>query len=515
MRQKIQLFIGAALLISVLIACQKEEPTTTATNAPAVNDQSMPYGKMQLGKQLQNPYSTANMQQALDNLKATTSNGEFDNIDITTTHLYLQFQPQTEEELSILLRDSTLKLYDYPLDYEIIKKGTHYRDPAVAEGQPTYQYAAVKVGEELSKELTYKVLAELFIPDEYKGTENAQLMGPIQSEEIVEALVNEALRITDNLPKDNSAQDQVAGNRASSWRPAGRIRVWDDYNSVYLGLQGVEVRANRWFTTHTGIANSSGYYSCNGTFRNDANYSIKWERYQFMIRDGWQSGANYNGPKKRGDWNLNIRNGAQEFYGTIFRAAYHYYYKSIKGLRRPPQNGTLNTQMKIRAYNEENPDANGNHSDERRFLGIGSQIKIFNPQNSSRSIYATTIHELAHASHWNLQRNDFDPSETRVKESWARGVQWELTRMTYPGYRGGATIRPNYTQLVVDMIDRPSDYNNGSENTSQDNVQDYTIRQIEDALQGQRTWHAWRNNIRNRYNNSTEGNLNTLFDYWD
>ena len=62
--------------------------------------------------------------------------------------------------------------------------------------------------------------------------------------------------------------------------------------------------------------------------------------------------------------------------------------------------------------------------------------------------------------------------DVEVAESWARGVQWELARIIYPDYRGGATIRPNYTQVVVDMIDEraslheygnPININNGSD----------------------------------------------------
>jgi hypothetical protein len=228
------------------------------------------------------------------------------------------------------------------------------------------------------------------------------------------------------------------------------------------------------------------------------------------------SSAKYSGPKRKGDWNLSIKGGTQEFYATIFRAAHHYYYKNIKGLRRPPQNSFWKTQLKIRAYNENNNDANGNHAAWRRFLGLGSAIKIYNPQNDSKDIYATVIHELAHASHWNMDRSDFNDTESKVKESWARGVQWELTRMVYTGYKGGSTIRPRYTQVVVDMIDKPAnfDQNEGSERLSEDNVEDYTIRQIEDALKGQKNWNAWKNNIKNKYNNETENNLDALFNYW-
>ena len=93
-----------------------------------------------------------------------------------------------------------------------------------------------------------------------------------------------------------------------------------------------------------------------------------------------------------------------------------------------------------------------------------------------------------------------------------------------PNYRGGATNLPSYTQVVVDMIDErapldalgnPIDINRGSEILTEDDVSGYTIRQIEDALQGQRTWNGWRDNIKNRYNNATEENLDALFAFWE
>ncbi len=46
-----------------------------------------------------------------------------------------------------------------------------------------------------------------------------------------------------------------------------------------------------------------------------------------------------------------------------------------------------------------------------------------------------------------------------------------------------------------------------------DQVSGYTIRQIEDAVEGQREWDGWRSNIVSMYNNPTEGNLQTLFDH--
>lgn len=290
---------------------------------------------------------------------------------------------------------------------------------------------------------------------------------------------------------------------ASSWRPAGRIRVWDDVVSNYVPMEGVEVRARRWFTTHIGKTNSQGYYSCDGTFKRDANYSIDWDRYNFSIRSGTIGQATYDGPKKDGDWNLDINGGKSEFYATIFRAVYHYYYGNINGLKRPPENSFWKPQMKIAAMYETNNDINGVHAAWKRVFGILNWIKIYNPSNSSREIYATTIHELAHASHWDMDHGDFNDTETKVKESWARGVQWSLTSMVYPTYH--PSYFGDYTGIVEDMIDGVSGY---------DQVSGYSILQIENAIKGQENWNSWRDNIINKYDNGTEGNLQALFIHW-
>ena len=46
-----------------------------------------------------------------------------------------------------------------------------------------------------------------------------------------------------------------------------------------------------------------------------------------------------------------------------------------------------------------------------------------------------------------------------------------------------------------------------------DQVQGYTIKQIEDALASQTTWNAWKNNLKNMYNNETEKHLDAAFNF--
>ena len=125
-----------------------------------------------------------------------------------------------------------------------------------------------------------------------------------------------------------------------------------------------------------------------------------------------------------------------------------------------------------------------------------------------------------------MDRGNFNASERIVKESWARGVEWELTRMVYPSY-SPTYSRLRYTGVVEDMIDGLKTRNSGyywtennpwvkSNKSYSDEVSGYTIRQIEDALQGKKTWTDWKNNIINKYKyNETKSALHNCFNHWN
>ncbi len=169
--------------------------------------------------------------------------------------------------------------------------------------------------------------------------------------------------------------------------------------------------------------------------------------------------------------------------------------------------------MKIRAVFKRNDKINGYHQKDFRIFGIFARIRIYNPHHDSDEVYATTIHELAHASHWELRRNkwNFEQTSGKVVESWARGVQWELTRMKYPNYRVYEN-RPNYTLVIKDLIDDDRYY--GNFDSYGEFVTGYTIKQIENVLDETSTWEDLKNNLKNNYDNKTEKYLDKLFNYW-
>ncbi|MCD8445639.1 hypothetical protein [Tenacibaculum finnmarkense] len=508
-------FLTLTLIGTMLFSCQKEDEIIEQTP----KSQYPMEGMMKLGEQLENPYSVENMRKALDNLKksnvsAKTSEGE---IEITTTHLYIKFKPKNEEELSILKRDSTLVLYTYPLDYEIEGNGDFYIDPEIPEGQPTYQYCAIKIDKKLPNGVENEILEELFIPDEDKDVENGASKKSISSG-MIDTLVDEALLITGNLEEEENNLASKSWRR-SKWRPSGKITMNDD-NLGNIGIEGLKIRARRWFTTHRGFTNTRGEFSCDGRFRGKARYRLDWERHHFALRSGGFSSAEKRGPRgRKKSWNWHITSGKHKYYATIFRAAYHYYYKDIKGLRRPKLNSLWHSQLRIGAFTQDNGDTGGVHQNTNHFGGLVTGIKIYQYDKDSDDVYATTIHELTHSSHFEMNGSnvyEFNKTDIKVKESWARGVQWVLTRMVYPNYEGGSTSS-NYTQVVVDMID--SNYSSLAKNLNNglwnDNVTGYTIRQIEDALEEQENWGDWRDNINKKYKNETENHLDALFAYWD
>jgi len=551
------------LFIMAIYSCKKDNSKTEAeklTNYLAQQDVKH-----------YNPYALANMQKAMANLIMTdlqltakqklqylhgkvmaTAGNDLLTInksltakessklveqEMKATHYYIKFMPANQADYAKLKVDSNLIIYPFPLDAAVSEYSGSYRDPAVPVGVPTYQYASVPVNYVLP-EVPYIKLADLFLPDESSRGSLVTIKGGSGSSYSVSGreLVSRSIcpEIEDdggepdpyNIPPEDCDSEYGGGGPSTGtgappgeWRPSGRITM-NDSELGLIGVEGIKVRARRWFTTYTGITDANGYYHVDGTYSRPANYWLNFERYDFSVNDhdgGPQEIGEY---KLEGPWNFELEN-YDKFCGTIFRAAHHYYYKDIQGLRRPPLNSFWATQVKIGAFLG---TSTNNTSLGRTFL-FGEFIKIYanpNLNQTSAELYATTIHELAHGVHWQM----FNPSMNlgtivssynsvydNVCDSWARGAQWALTRMVYPDYPGG-NQDSQYTNIIIDMIDDSLDYNPKARNGPEDSVTGYTILQLQDALIGANTGQEWKNNIKNLYNNGTEQHLDALFTIW-
>lgn len=153
-----------------------------------------------------------------------------------------------------------------------------------------------------------------------------------------------------------------------------------------------------------------------------------------------------------------------------------------------------------------------------------------NNDGRAQAYVATTIHEAAHAAHWNGYSGNLSwgNAHSRVKENWARGAEFALTRLHYPGYR--PLYFKTYTGIVEDMMDAPDgqamayliphpsipDRNiTAPIRTDVDFVANYSIVQIENAAFRSSTYDEWRDNVRSGSTNPTGNRLAELFTFWD
>lgn len=148
------LFLFIAIVSGALVSCFNEEiPLKEKSEA------------LQLGKQLQNPFSVKNMLLAYEKLKKAESNGRIQETSIRTTHLYIKIAPRNWNEYDALRADSSIYYEDYPIDYEIIQQGT-YHDPLIPDSLPTFQYTSVPLNYQIPNEIEYEILEELYLPKE-------------------------------------------------------------------------------------------------------------------------------------------------------------------------------------------------------------------------------------------------------------------------------------------------------------------------------------------------------------
>ncbi|MDV7188457.1 hypothetical protein R3X25_14285 [Lutibacter sp. TH_r2] len=324
----------------------------------------------------------------------------------------------------------------------------------------------------------------------------------------------------------------------------------------YVPLEGAQVLMRQWFTIRQGITDSNGNFNT-GSVRGKARYVIQWERYHYSIRNGSLFQAETRGPKVKDEpWNKNIKGGDDEYHGMIHSAAHTYYYGNRFGLTSPPRNAFFKRQMKI-AARESAPwgiPSSFSHLRSELTFGLSAQIHIKAYGRSSDNVYGTTIHELAHAAHWevdsssynNLVRDSFLSGSSEVKnrnrrllETWPTTVEIMLTVDRYRnkfsltdyeyGNSDGFDLRNfqrktvasenHYTSCGWDMLDNfnqgASIYSGGYGSSYPfDRVSGYTIKQLEDALVGARYWNEWRDNIKNDYSNPTSIYLDELFGNW-
>lgn len=474
-----------------------------------------------LGRKLENPFAVEIMRKAYSNLKNGTSGGRVksEELDIRTTHFYVKFLPKDSTEVETLEKNNQLNLYDYPLDYEIITPGNYYHDPNTPLDQPTPKYTSVPVEFQFNSSISYQVLAELYLPNtDMEGTSN----GRTNRNLFLEELEDEALRISGNLNENTtSANGRTTGRR---YNPRGFIRVRNTFTGLLEGVPNVKARVRRWFEVRTAMTNNTGYFYISESFRHDVNYGVQFENDQAFIRPAWFGfgPAFIDGPKSDNIWEYNCERGSDSYlWSVIMRAVHDYHFDFTSRFAiDPPPNG-----LKIRACGDNNCGvATMMHQNGQVFMGpfgawLFSDLRIGERNETYRSIYSTTIHELGHAAHWKLAGdwiigNNYKMAWAHklVREGWATAItdQVHMVKFNEPLYIGCRSIEEmmddGYLRVLGrDLIDNVNEFNPGIARCNvQDNVSGFTLSEIFYSLRGAHgsstnsAMEAWRDNLVDR-----------------
>ncbi|MBN1182270.1 MAG: hypothetical protein JXB49_08290 [Bacteroidales bacterium] len=543
----------------ILSSCRKEEYDIKVIENQSNFDQIQGEGAIVLGKKLEDPYNFKNIEKAYSNLKATSPYTP--NVALVPTHNYIRFLPKNEAEWGILKSDSTFVLYDYPLDYEIAQTGTYYHDPSLPDTAITWQYCVVPKEYNIPG-IQHEILYEVFTNEDYYTTKSGK---SAELEQFLLDLEEESVRLTGNLPSNYEEQKRLKGLLPSKWTPKGTIKVWDNligstttYTAVfdhweyydcdgegvdpelksastnqiqpieqcqravyryipnttqgsYIPLIGASVHA-RWFThIETDLTDANGYFQTS-QFRYEVNYAIKWERGFYDIRNGFLFQAWYNGPKKKGDWNVSINGGESIRYATMHRAAYKHFYGDNLGIRRP----YLINGGKTKICYVDKPGT-GIFWGDWSTTGVLPDIRIWGKDPNTGNykpldeVFATTVHELGHQSHSQLIGNiQYWQTDKIIYESWAEVVEWALTNDEYrtmgARFGGNAALNYNckytkqltwpsgdraYSPIFIDLIDNFNQrysgwdgitWHNGSSSYPNDRISGYTIQYIQNNI---------------------------------
>lgn len=530
--------IGIIVAANVFLACQEHDENI----APVINDlksSTLSGNQVVLGKQLENPYSLESMKKALTNLQA---NGRVvTDLSIQTTDLYVRFLPADTLELEAISSDPSLVLFDHPLDFEIEQEGNWYHDPSVPDHLPTYQYTVVKPGYVFPDTIEYEVLAELFIPDDVEeGVANGRTS---IDTELLDALEDEALRITDNW-EEPIIDDADPMARRSRWNPSGRIRVREvERRSAtrttlrgWLPVENVKVRVRRWFTIKTDYTDANGNYRVTRRFRRSVNYSVKFETPYAKISNLIGGDTRHDGPKRKGAWNLDLNWHSKSWVrATLVNAIVEYRVQCRRtGIENPyPTSywagGEALNKLNVRAVFKEGTGD--------MFPLRANRIRVYSEFTKNRGdkgtddLYAITFHELGHQSHSKLSSWNLTFSSRILRESWSEFIEYYFTRAYYPNHPNVSlaftSSIPNkdkeqikeskkraYTQIFVDLMDNHNQLVKVGGDRANDRVRGYTFAQIQQAVKKSRQLNQVRNYLRDNYYNNTEGDLDELFDFY-
>ncbi len=403
--KKFEHLVLTALCLAGMVSCGLD--SLSPDDRTMVYDSELGHGMMVLGKKLDDPYSVSNVTKALASLYPTKA----ESVSVSTTDVYVRFLPSCQEEYDKL--DSLgVQMIDHPVNYEIIREGDYYHDPSVPEGDITWQYAVVSPDFIFPRGIRYEILYPCHI------TEHEVVTRSDPDGIDWDAVERESFRLTGNaaMLSDRSL------TKASAAKPEGRVTVVDSRRPDEVeGVKGVRVSCNVFVKIGQAYTDENGYYSIDKSFSSNPRYWLV-----FKNKKGFGIGLNLilvggsvsnMGKHEPSGCDMEVR---QEDDRTVFtrcvvnNAIWDYFEKCANdkvSMKAPPTNVRVWIFSRLSSSStlmmQHGAVIEGTKISE--YLGdYAFVVKWFLPDitlgtahcNDYASIYSSTVHELAHATHY-------------------------------------------------------------------------------------------------------------------
>lgn len=533
------------------------------------------------------PYSVENMSKAMRKQVLAKSGADSQEVELLTlepNYLYVRFLANGKQGVSELKAyDTSLVLFKHPLDYKPIRKPAVYIDPSLPDSiipmfatvPANYKFGPTK----------YEVIKKLFLVepldedcDDGECSDGADSTTAVrvlakkasdQSSSLMDKLNDvgvslhdiewESLSMTGNLGNRVDVQKLEPGESpvmgwslfSSAKKLGGQLKFKDDVlgEQPLVGVRVTGGYSYYWREAHT---DKDGKFKIPEKWSFKIDFEANFDSDDFLLEDGhswYGEDLEIEHNNYKSDWNETFT-GNKAKWCVVWTAAYQYWYGNNHGLKRPRQNKWYNTSLDIEVYYKNEKDYKsvvskealigcnaGNSVGQYANLGIFENICILAYQRSSQDIYGTTVHEIAHSSHYaNMkttnaalpQAAEFGLLDTDYKETYARGIQNYFIKERYnkkdTDYRvhSGGKDKYVYTDLVEDLYDSDNSSRCDKINDAKkrDKVSGFSITSIETAFFQNKKFSSMKSYLMNKNASGKNGvkytstDMDNLFKCW-
>ncbi|MDR2594241.1 MAG: fibrobacter succinogenes major paralogous domain-containing protein [Fibromonadaceae bacterium] len=546
----------------------------------------------------QNPYSVENMNKTFKKLVLANNANAKDIPELEANFLYVRFLPYGKHGVyELKTYDTSLVLFKHPMDYNEIRKPVVYIDKTLPDSIIPY-FATVPVGYEFGS-TPYEILQELFLTQPLEEDEgdyqedsyfvkakrankaSKEIAAYLQNQDLtpsqleamafpnserfkaeIESGSNKVLAKNTSFDKDNIVAWSLWPSR---WRPSGILNFYDEQLEKEVPLVWVRVTAGYFYYWRSSRTDDDGSFQSPERWTFSVDYEANFDSQQFLLQDGhswYGEDLEIEKNNKKSAWKETF-DGKHARWCVVWTAAYNYWYGDIYGLQRPRQNDKLDPfrhSLEINVYYKNNKDYEDSFTcwvdgvfgtdgckNSVGFHNVGPlwqniMIQTYDRNNSRPvphiNIYGTTIHEIAHSSHydnmdtryWYLPQSvEFGKLLPILRESYARGVQRYLSIKHYGTWSGNYDDwAKGYTGVFEDLEDANSTYAKiGDNERTCDRVSGITVPMVEKVLFESYSWNDFRDNLMKEYPSGTPNgkkgekvtyfavDMDSLFKYWE